>query len=167
MSALPGDPPGSVLEGLRGELRRSALRRIAASPRERAGLVAEEPTRIFALLAAEPLPEDVLERVSAEVATAIRDRTAAAEWSPRRGIWAMAAALAAGVVLALTLGIELRRPLGTPATRAAGGSVATAGIAARPRGGLEVVPVQGTARVIDLSVGSVQVVMVFDRELER
>jgi len=132
--------------------RRALLAHAARCAACRGQLVAGDPAKIFALLAAHPMPEEILEEVSAGV-------RGAPSRAPRTGLRA-AAAWAAAAVLVGALALVLREPgtaLGPPPDVAA---------LAVPAGGLRLLRPPSAARVVDLTVGQTQVVMIFDEGLD-
>jgi hypothetical protein len=121
----------------------------------------DDPARIFALLRTAPIPPSVLDAVSRGVATAVvrsgAPRAAVGRTLPR------VAAVAAALILSLTSGWLLlapERPLETVATSR------VEPLLAEPRAGVELLSSPGTARVVDLTVGDTQVVMIFDEGLD-
>lgn len=126
----------------------------------RARLADHDPTAIFALLALEPVPAGLLERVSAGVFAATHPADGSpAEVFADRG-FPRAAAVAAAVVLAALLGtVSLRTRPGSPAGPAESVAVAA------PRAGVAVLATPGTPQVVDLTVGDTQVVMIFDSRM--
>lgn len=124
-------------------------------------LVATDPTRAFALLAAIPIPPERLDRLDADLGREI-DRL-----SQRRvGISGRAVAfIAASVALAAVVaGLVGERDRAAPAPRADRGSeAADAGPA---YGRVELLSLSGDAQVLDLHVGGTQVVMIFDKDLD-
>lgn len=120
--------------------------------------VGADPSRVFALLAVDSVPEAALDRLTACIDAELERESTARR---RRGLAAGGLSLAASVVLAVILGGGLTRRPESSGT---------------PFGGLEPVelPVAeiqllaspGEAQVLDLSVGGTSVVMIFDRDLD-
>jgi hypothetical protein len=132
----------------------------------RARLLSAEPSRAFALLAAAPLPEDSLERLTAGLGQEL-DRIA-----PRRGAihrFRTAAALAASLALAGFFGFHL-----LPSSRPDHGGATTVPLPipalARegkvPAGGVQLISSPGEAQVLELTIGETQVTMIFDEALD-
>jgi len=123
----------------------------------RAAWLREEPTRIFSLLSEAPVPQGILEGVSRQVAASIE--------RPVRKSGAVApiafpglAAAAAALVLALATGWLVLAPSSTSRPVAAQAAPAHADV--------ELLSSPGEGRVVDLTVGDTQVVMIFDPRLE-
>lgn len=150
-------PPGAW-EDATGAERATALDHIASCTPCRDLLLAADSSAVFGLLAAEPLPAWVLDSVSAGVEAALDERKtrflrpAAAAPLP----WTrLAAAWAAAVLLAALSSLYLLRPdRVTPSSS----PLALAGV--------EVMETPSAARVLDLTVGDTQVVMIFDEGIE-
>ncbi|MCP3979545.1 MAG: hypothetical protein GY716_09475 [bacterium] len=130
-------------------------------------LIADDPSRLFALLAVDPIPAEALDRLSSRVSAGI-DRGDAPRRGDRRLV--VAASLAASLLLAGTLLVfGLRGPgLGAPAFVA--DRTADAGLiqlrAAAPLDGIELISTRGDdAQVVDMNLGGTQIVMIFDEEL--
>lgn len=136
LEAASGPERGALLEHVRG---------CAAC---RAELAAAAPERLFALLALAPVPAPVLEAVSREVRAGAAASRAAATPLARR--------LAAAAVLAfaaLTGSLTLLGPAPpTPVARAV-------------RADVEVAPTAAVSGVVDFTVGTTQVVMVYNGDL--
>ncbi len=115
----------------------------------------EDPSRIFARLASRPIERAVLDAVSRNVRLGILAEAAPRRPARRRGL-AAAAAWAAAAALAGALLVPSERPSGR----------AAAALPAAGRAEVEVVSSPGTPEVVDLSVGDVQLVMIFDREMD-
>lgn len=146
--------------------RRVWLEHIATCAACRDEWVAEDGSRLFTLLstqaAAAELPDEerVLEELTAGVMAGIADHGPVVP----RGRWTLVRLLAAAVVAAALL-----MPLGVWWNRQAPHlpeTVATAPLAQLPLADVEVISTPGEARVIDLSVGDTQVVMIFDAALD-
>jgi anti-sigma factor RsiW len=135
-----------------------------------------DPSRVFGLLASEPVPEHVLARVSAGVSEAIDAESDDRTGTTPRGAIATFGPIAASVLLAGLLGAYLwmERPAAPPADVVRApvvetgvgmdepGPIAPAG----PASVVDVISSPGTAEVLDLSVGETQLVMIFDENLD-
>jgi hypothetical protein len=145
----------AVLAGAAGDARRQMLAHIAACSACRARVVAEDPSILFALLSAAPLPAGMLEDVSRETARhAGLDRGAfgsAAEFSPAKR-WLAVAAVSALTILCgyATLRERVAQPVALVEQR---------------RADVDVNPAGGVNQVIDLTVGETQIVMVYNGDL--
>jgi hypothetical protein len=139
------------------------LRRCASC---RAAVASDDPSRLFALLATEAPPPEVLDRLSHRVAAAV---AAAPSRRPGRPAWAYGA-IAASIVAAGVFGAYLWEsgssgaPDPAPPRRVAREVRPPAPISDRPAGMIEVLDSPGEADVVEMAVGDVQVVMIFDRE---
>jgi anti-sigma factor RsiW len=129
----------------------------------RAELAAEDPSLLFTLLATEPVPAGVLEQVSERTAAAL-----AAERTPRRlPGWAWGA-LAASILTAGLFVTYVNRPaveVPPPLPGPASAQAPPPPPAAIPAGMIEVLDSPGEANVVEMTVGDVEVVMIFDEEL--
>ena len=142
--------------------REALLRHLQSCAVCRAALAAADPSRLFALLALEPVPENLLDRLSEGVAEGIADSAAV----PARGLlrrrWASIAAslLLAGAFSTYLLDRDGQRtePAPSPAI-----SIAEER-SAEPA--FELLSSRGTAQVVDMSVGGERFVMIFDEELD-
>jgi hypothetical protein len=136
--------------------RTESLRHVSTCAACRARLAAEDPSRLFSLLALGAPPPAVLERLSRGVGEAV---AAPAESDRRRRV---AAVLAASLAAAALLGGVLWRqsPGGTEVARSA----------ASPPGPAIPATVEAdasaAAHVIDLSIGDTQLIMIFDEGLD-
>ena len=149
----------------RAELLAHALQ--CAACRER--LTREDPTRAFSLLAATPLPDDLLERVSRDVDRAIA--ASASRPAGRRLRGAGWTAIAASLLLALGLAVLApERPetpgvsVPVPAPGPVQAETRTPAPVAPPAT-IELLSPQD-AEVYDISVGDARIVMVFDAEID-
>jgi anti-sigma factor RsiW len=132
----------------------------------RAEVADSDPSRLFTLLAVDPVPPEVLERVSSAAAAAI----AAEGRPPAIRPWALGA-VAASLLVAGILGAYLSNRPGVepPAplpVKSALSEAKTAAEVSIPAGMIEVLESPGDADVVEMSVGDVQVVMIFDEALE-
>jgi len=142
--------------------REELLRHLQGCATCRAGVAAEDPSRLFALLALEPVPGDLLERLSEGVAESIAEPSAVpAKRSLRRG-WASIAAslLLAGSFSTYLLdrdggGTEPVQPPAVPIVEVRNAEPA-----------FELLSSRETVQVVDLSVGGDRFVMIFDEELD-
>jgi hypothetical protein len=123
----------------------------------RAKWLREDPTRVFALLASAPVPEPVLRSVSRQVSAAI-DRPVRRSEPVAPIAFPGVAAAAAALILALATGWLALAPSNL--------SRPVAGQAAPPHADVELISSPGEGRVVDLTVGDTQVVMIFDPRLE-
>jgi hypothetical protein len=120
----------------------------------RARIAAEEPSLLFTLLALEPVPAAVLERISpAAIRSLARERSRGQGWI----------AAAAALVLAGVFGAYLWDEAGPRV-----GSVALAPPAtlATPYGSLELLQSPGDAEVVEIQSDGIEIVMIFDEALE-
>lgn len=157
-------PDPEVLAGadrLAPDARMEVLRHLAECSACRGIHVASDPAKLFGLLAARPLPAARLDEVSTRVAAAI-DSGARLARSPggSRGARAVTAVAASLVLAALTLLLTGDRLRGRVAAPVAGFTGIT------PAASLTLLDSPGEARVMDLTMGDTQVVMIFDRELD-
>jgi hypothetical protein len=127
--------------------RRVALTHVAACADCRARVAAVDPTRLFALLALEPVPGRVLQRFSAGLEQELRAESARRQVRRRTGL----AALAASLLLAALLSTYLA---GRPAA------------AATPAAMFEVLDSPGAAQVVRMDLGGTELVMIFDEALD-
>lgn len=115
----------------------------------RAAVAAAAPERLFALLALAPIPAPVLEAVSRDV------RAAAA--ASRPATTPLARRLAAAAVLAFAALTGSLTLLESPAPQAP--------VARAVRADVEVAPAAAVSGVVDFTVGTTQVVMVYNGDL--
>lgn len=161
LAALAHERPGPGRDAL--------LRHLAGCASCRAGWLAEDPSRLFALLSVEPVSELALERLSRNVSRAVAREAPPARAIPRR--YAVAA-IAAALMLAALMGIEwTRRPLAPSRPAAVGGPAVGAltgpePVPRFPQPGIQLIESPGAAQVLDLSVGDTQFVMIFDEALD-
>jgi hypothetical protein len=131
----------------------------------RAELAERDPSLLFAVLALEPVPDGVLDRVSrsAEAAIAREQRRSTTR---RTYAWG---SLAASIVVAGLLGAYFwtQRGLDAPPDRPAvvDAIPAPAADAAMPAGMIELLDSPGSADVVEMTVGDVEVVMIFDKAM--
>lgn len=131
--------------------------------------VAEDPSRVFALLALEPIDDAVLDAVSADVAREVRS------WPSGRGVrpWRRVAAIAAAVGLAGALfslsrdrSLELAAGAALDGTRLEVAGAARGDEALATRASVFVRDSPGVADVVDVEMGDIQVVMIYDERLD-
>jgi hypothetical protein len=123
---------------------------------------AEDPTRMFRVLQDEPLPTELLESVSDAVARAI-DGDEIAERARHRRAWM---ATAAAAVLGAALGWTAFR---APETGPPGASRIVLAIDPEPidvHAEVRLTSSSKGARIVDLTVGESQVVMIFDERMQ-
>ena len=163
MSVHPDSASLRDLDALDPEHRNEVLDHVAACSRCRDAFTASDPTRVFALLRRQPIPEDVLDDISAGVIAGIDAGVAAPanRFAPGRAwAWsAWAAAVILGVALFLVPGNETPGP-----ETDEGASIVE--VDAAPRATITVIDSPGEAQVVDLALGETQVVMIFDREMD-
>ena len=156
-------------EALPAGERERLLRHVAQCDACRQRLAAEDPSRMFALLAVDSLPAEALERLSASVNREL-DRTA-----PRRAAtrWIeVAASVAAALVLAGFFGVFVLRQSQPAPSTAPGAPPPTLPVAVAateqetPAAGVELISSPGEAQVMELAIGETQVVMIFDEALD-
>ncbi|MDX1389301.1 MAG: hypothetical protein R3344_08925 [Acidobacteriota bacterium] len=163
MSVHPDGATLRDLDALAPDRRAEVLDHVAACSRCRDAFVADDPARVFALLKRRPIPEAILDEVTAGVIAGI-DAGASAparRFGPGNArVWAWGA-VAAAVILAVALVLVPRTESPAPET-----AVAEAGLDAAPRSTVTVIDSPGDAQLVDLTVGETQVVMIFDREMD-
>jgi predicted anti-sigma-YlaC factor YlaD len=162
VSVHPAPELRAAAAGLPPEARREILRHVAECSACRKAYAASDPARLFGLLAAREVPAARLDEVSTAVAAAI-DSGARAGRSPHGSRTARAAAaIAASLVLAVaSLFVAGDRLRGERAAARLAGLVEIT-----PPATLTLLESPGEARVMDLTMGDTQVVMIFDRELD-
>jgi hypothetical protein len=157
------------LETLSAAERERLLRHATGCAACRDALAGADPSRLFSLLAADPLPEEALDRLSSVLNRQL-DRT-----EPRRAAkrWTrIAASVAASLALAALLGVSVLRegaPSASLALTAPPGQteLALAAVDLEPTpGGLELISSPGEAQIMELAIGETQVVMIFDEALD-
>lgn len=142
-------------------LRRECLRHLAGCAECRASVAGDDPAALFALLALREPAEGALEEVSrsVEAGVAAGRRSALEAWRerglPRFVVAAVAASAAFAFLLAGLLGPV---PPGPSAPEFASVDVRRAAV--------RVTETEGPAQVVDLTVGSTQVVMIFAAEID-
>lgn len=140
-------------ESLPAESRKAVLDHVAGCARCREVYAGEDPTRLFALLGTRPVAKDLLEEVSAGVMAHLEEaRPRGGRFFGWGGLKA-AGALAAGVLLVAGLAF-LSNLIPDPGPR----------VNNVPPEVPEVQPAQ--AKLMELTVGDVQLVMIFDEGLD-
>lgn len=153
---MSGCPHGSIaarVEHATGLERAELLEHARACARCRAELVAEDPSRLFSLLAMRRMPVRVLDALSRDVALAIRGEVATPASLPASSA-RRALAWAAVLLLAVASGSLLLLPPVGPGRALPGVS------------SVEVLSSPGAAKVVDFTVGETQLVMIFDEGIE-
>lgn len=141
--------------------RRECLRHLASCAECRASLAGDDPPALFALLALREPPKGALEEVSRSVAAglAAERRSVLDAWRERGLPRLLPAAVAASAALAFVLaGLLGPVPPGPSAPE-------FAAVEAR-RADVRVTDTDGPAQVVDLTVGTTQVVMIFAAEID-
>lgn len=141
--------------------RRECLRHIAECAECRASAAFDDPSALFALLALREPADGVLEEVSRSVSArlAVERRSVLDAWKERGLPPFLPAALAASAALAFVLaGLLGPVPPGRSASEFASEDVRRADV--------RVTETDGPAQVVDLTVGSTQVVMIFAAEID-
>jgi hypothetical protein len=164
---MSGHPEPVVWDSASAAEREAWVTHVDACAECRARWLADDPSLMFALLAREPIPDAVLDAVSDTVAAEIRhdEKRPAAN---RFRAWPVAAALAAAALLLVAILVPWSGP-GTE-SRDVGPVVELpiddAAVPASLGLGVEVLSTPGRAQVVDLTVGEMQVVMIFDEEVD-
>jgi len=141
--------------------RRECLRHMATCEECRASFAGDDPSALFALLALREPDEEALEEVSRSVAARLgaERRSVLDAWRERGLPRLLPAAVAAAVALAFVLaGLRGAVPPGPSGSEFA--------IADPGRADVRVTETDGPAQVVDLTVGSTQVVMIFAAEID-
>jgi anti-sigma factor RsiW len=157
-----GHPDPHGIAELEEGKRREALEHLGGCEACRKEAVAGDASRLFALLAARPVPLEILDQVSGGVAAAIRGETSVPRPLPSSR-FRTASAWAAAAVLAAALLLPLAGRLGQPGPERAAAAPAGASV---PRAGVQLVASPGAIQTVDLTVGETQIVMIFDPRLE-
>jgi hypothetical protein len=161
MGGHPDPHQLSQFDSLEDVERREVLRHVAACGACRSVWVEADPSRVFALLGADAMPETALDRLTAGINDEI-DAVETVSVGRRPGFgWA---SLAASVMLAAAIGGYLVSRPDVVSRASVAEAVATqhdqfAG------SGIEVMTPAG-ADVYDLTVGDTQIVMIFDERLD-
>lgn len=155
--SVPHVDPESLAE-LAGAARAGALRHVAGCAVCRRAIAERRPELLFSLLALEEESPEILDAVSEQVSRRLADPPPSWVESLReRGLPPAAARLAVAAAVA-ACGVLFLRPPSPPAPPVAA--------AAPERAGVTLVEPAPEARLIDLTVGGTQVVMIFDPELK-
>ncbi len=152
---------------LRPEERRELLMHLQDCETCRSRWAAKDPSVLFSLLAIETVPAEVLARVSSGVEDAMAAESER-EIGRRRAAWG---ALAASLLVATVLGAYLwnQAPISAPVqpvADAGAGASTPAPDATIPAGMIELLQSPESAEVVEMSVGDVEVVMIFDEAME-
>jgi hypothetical protein len=172
MTGHPSPQRLSELETAAGQCRRELLEHVRDCAECRATVLAEEPSRLFALLSLDAVPPEILDRLSRRLG----ERPAA----PRRAARPFGAmlSLAASIVLAGFLGAYLlSHPPLEIATLDAPPPADPVWVSSRPPEprdarhagpihGVELLSSPGAGTLVNLSVGETRVVMIFDEALK-
>ena len=151
------------VEQLTGAERREVLGHVAACAACREAYLSHDPSRVFGLLALSDVPAETLDQVSHGVAAAL-DGARAGRRSP--GLRSVVA-LAAGVLLAVLLFVSGdEAPVGTPADLAGMPPVEELMIDPGFEPEFELLSSPGEAQVVDLAMGEVRLVMIYDESLD-
>lgn len=153
-----------LLDESPGPARSELLLHLRDCPACRAWLASRDPSRLFALLALEPVPAAFLERLTAAVDQAV-PRVAGRSTGVER--WGLAS-LAASLVLASLVGAYLweREAATVPSGSAAERLVEAVEQPAGPAFELLSSPGTATVQVLDLPLGDSRLVMIFDKDLD-
>jgi hypothetical protein len=162
VSAHPSLETLSHLDGMASDRRRELLQHVRACSACCAQWAASDPTRLFAMLSTREVPADLLDSVSEGVFAAIDSGTASRPGVSRTWNLRAAGALAAGILLALGMVFF------TGGTSEVGSPVPSVAdlVEIAPGASLALLDTPGEARVVDLTMGEAQVVMIFDQELD-
>ena len=148
--------------------REEALAHIEACADCRGRWLAEDPSRIFALLSLSPIPEVALDDLSARLGDAIDSAPDSRRPRPRlHAFTSIAASLLLAAAFLGYLSIRSTPPIGTPTALAPVAVVERIEQGEpRPTEGVEVISSPGAAQILELSVGETQVVMIFDEAMK-
>ena len=168
MSRHPSPERLTRVDDLPPEERERLLGHVRGCASCRSIWAATDPTRLFALLADQAIPQALLDSVSAGVVAGIDAQAPGSRGS--EPAWARRAvvAVAASVLLAFTAvyftssgpRFDVREGMGEGVSRVADVHGIT------PGAQLVLLDSPGDAQVMDLTVGETQVVMIFDREFD-
>ena len=146
-------------EASSGAERESLARHLSSCGECRARLAEHDPTLLFGLLATRPMPTLVLDEVSREVLCSLP--SAKPSWIEAVQLRGASRFAAAAAVIAVTL------VAGSVVLRQGGrGAVAPTAVAKAPSAEVSTVESLRPARVVDLTVGETQIVMIFDPEMK-
>jgi anti-sigma factor RsiW len=147
-----------------GDQRRAMVEHLRNCPACRSEAAAFDPSILFSLLAAAPIPKVVLDDVSAEVS-----RRAGSDRGSIGGLMAaMPAArvrVAAAAVVALVL-VSGYATMRRPARELAATEAASVPPTVAQRADVDVLPARAVSQVVDFTVGETQVVMVYNGDLQ-
>ena len=172
MTGHPSPQRLSELETAVGESRRELLEHVRDCADCRATVLAEEPSRLFALLTLDAVPPEILDRLSRRL-----DERPAAPRRPGRPLAAVLS-LAASIVLAGFLGSYLLShppqeitalavpPTADPVWVSSRPAQPQSARQAGPVHGVELLSSPGAGKLVNLSVGETRVVMIFDEALK-
>jgi len=147
-------------ESISDAARETALVHLRGCAGCRAAWIADEPSRVFALLSRAPVPEQRLELLSQRVAAAVAPR----ERTPR---WYGAASIAASLLLAAVLGAVLWSHELPQQSIARIEEIGSPGRMPLEDIGARLVALPGEeSRVLDLTIGETQVLLIFDESIE-
>ena len=132
-----------------GDERKAALAHAAGCRDCRRAIASHDPALLFALLSDTPVPQHVLDAVSAGTSRRLGEPA---------GVSRMPAIAAAVAAAAIVSGALLLRPELPP--------TAVPALAVVPRAGVEVQGGAPVSQVVDFTIGDTQVVMVYNPELE-
>jgi len=152
--------------------RETALAHVRGCEPCRRRLCADEPSRLFALLALAPIPDTALEQVSRRVSAELHRETVGS--AARRRWFAVASIAASLFVAAIFLGYSWMQSSETSQlARSVAIDAPASQIASvdwlefdEPAGQIQLISSPGTAQVLDLTVGDTRVVMIFDEALD-
>jgi hypothetical protein len=144
--------------------REALLRHVAECAHCRASYLEERPERAFSLLAARPIPPDLLDRVTDAVlgevdAEAARPAPVSLSWRSLAAAGWAAALIVAGGLFLLSRGFGEEQPFGARSSLPLDEALA-------PAASVALLESPGEARVMDLTVGGTQLVMIFDEEMD-
>jgi len=154
----------AAFDALADDQRGAALDHLRECAVCRAAWLAEDGSRVFALLARVPFPEDRLERLSERVDAALDGLEARVP--AQRGVFRVTS-IAASLLLAVALGAVLWNHE-LPANRVAGlDPISVLPPFEEDVAGIRLVASPGgEAQVLDLSIGGTQILMIFDESIK-
>ena len=160
MSPHPSPGRLSLVDDLPPEERDAIRAHVGQCGACRAIWAGADPTRLFALLADRALPEDLVDAVSAGVAAGIDGGATSVPWTRRAVV-----AVAASVLLALGA-VFFGSPGPGPGEAAPVAEPVAELREITPGAQLVLLESPGDPRVMDLTMGDMQVVMIFDEEFD-
>ncbi len=146
-------------DALEGRAREDALRHAAGCPRCREALTADDPSRLFALLAIESPSGELLESFSAKVMRQVEEQAAETGYG---NLLRSLASVAASLLLAGIFGVYMMVDRGAGPTA----SSQPWQIAPAASDGIELISSPGEAQVMEFTVGETQIVMIFDEAMD-